>query len=83
MFNKKGNIVFEGDAVTEDEAVEIGLEAGAEDITASGETIEVQTGTSELEAVKAALDQAGKSYATAEITFVPSVNMELAGKDLN
>jgi YebC/PmpR family DNA-binding regulatory protein len=82
MFNKKGNIVFEGAAVTEDQAVEVGLEAGAEDITASGETIEVQTSTSDLEAVKAAFEQAGMAYSTAEVTFVPSVNLEMEGKDL-
>ncbi|MDR1110439.1 MAG: YebC/PmpR family DNA-binding transcriptional regulator [Deltaproteobacteria bacterium] len=82
MFNKKGNIVFEGSAVTEDQAVEVGLEAGAEDITASGETIEVQTSTGDLEAVKAAFERAGMAYSTAEITFVPSVNLEMEGKDL-
>ncbi|MDR2387632.1 MAG: YebC/PmpR family DNA-binding transcriptional regulator, partial [Deltaproteobacteria bacterium] len=82
MFNKKGNIIFEGGKVTEDQAVEIGLEAGAEDIIDSGETIEVQTGTSDLEAVKAAFEKAGLAFTTAEITFVPSVNLELEGKDL-
>ena len=82
MFNKKGNIVFEG-GVSEDQAVEIGLEAGAEDITASGETVEVQTDTSDLEAVKAAFEKAGLSYTNAEITFVPSVSLELAGRELS
>jgi YebC/PmpR family DNA-binding regulatory protein len=82
MFSKKGNIIFEGNTVTEDQAVEVGLEAGAEDITTSGETIEVQTSTSDLEAVKAAFEQANMVYSTAEITFVPSVNLELEGKDL-
>jgi transcriptional/translational regulatory protein YebC/TACO1 len=82
MFNKKGNIIFEGNTVTEDQAVEVGLEAGAEDITTSGDTIEVQTSTSDLETVKAAFEKAGMSYTTAEVTFVPSVNLELEGKDL-
>ncbi|MDR2368061.1 MAG: YebC/PmpR family DNA-binding transcriptional regulator [Deltaproteobacteria bacterium] len=82
MFTKKGNITFEGGTVTEDQAVEVGLEAGAEDITTSGDTIEVQTDTSDLETVKAAFEQAGMAFSTAEITFVPSVNLELEGKDL-
>ncbi|MDR2301087.1 MAG: YebC/PmpR family DNA-binding transcriptional regulator, partial [Deltaproteobacteria bacterium] len=51
--------------------------------TTSGDTIEVQTDTSDLEAVKAAFEKEGLSYTTAEITFVPSVNLELEGKDLN
>jgi YebC/PmpR family DNA-binding regulatory protein len=82
MFSKKGSIIFEGQAVTEDQAVEVGLDAGAEDITTSGDTIEVQTSLSDLEAVKAAFDQAGMVYSTSEVTFVPSVNLELEGKDL-
>ncbi|MDR0354305.1 MAG: YebC/PmpR family DNA-binding transcriptional regulator [Deltaproteobacteria bacterium] len=83
MFNKKGAIIFEGGTVTEDQAVEVGLEAGAEDIVESGDAIEVQTALSDFEAVKSAFDQAGMVYSTAEVTFVPSVNLELEGKDLN
>ncbi|MDR1051118.1 MAG: YebC/PmpR family DNA-binding transcriptional regulator [Deltaproteobacteria bacterium] len=82
MFNKKGTIIFEGGAVTEDEAVEVGLEAGAEDIVASGDAIEVQTDLTSFEAVKAAFDEAKMAYATAEVTFVPTVNLEMEGKDL-
>ncbi|MDR1677329.1 MAG: YebC/PmpR family DNA-binding transcriptional regulator [Deltaproteobacteria bacterium] len=82
MFTKKGNIIFEGNTVTEDQAFEVGLEAGADDITSSGDTVEVLTDKSDLETVKAAFDQAGMVYSTAEVTFVPSVNLLLEGKDL-
>jgi YebC/PmpR family DNA-binding regulatory protein len=81
MFSKKGSIVFEG-GVTEDQAMEVALEAGADDISASGDTVEVQTEMSDLEAVKEAFDKAGLVYNTAEITYVPSSNLELEGKEL-
>ena len=83
MFAKKGSIVFEGGAVTEDRAMEVALDAGAEDITASGDTVEVQTGLGDLEVVKEAFDKAGLAYSTAELTFVPSTNLELEGRELN
>jgi YebC/PmpR family DNA-binding regulatory protein len=83
MFNKKGNIIFEGDAVSEDQAMEVGLDAGAEDIVANGDSIEVQTSTADLESVKTAFEQAGLAFTTAEITYVPSSFLELSGKELN
>ncbi|MDR2350996.1 MAG: YebC/PmpR family DNA-binding transcriptional regulator [Deltaproteobacteria bacterium] len=81
-FSKKGSIVFES-GVTEDQAMEIALEAGADDVTASGDTVEVHTAITDLDVVKEAFDKAGLVYATAEITFVPSSSLELAGKELN
>jgi YebC/PmpR family DNA-binding regulatory protein len=81
MFSKKGSIIFES-GVTEDQAMEIALEAGADDISASGDTVEVQTEMGDLEAVKEAFDKAGLAYNTAEITYVPSSNLELEGKEL-
>jgi YebC/PmpR family DNA-binding regulatory protein len=82
MFTKKGSIVFEGGAVTEDRAMEVALDAGAEDISSSGDTVEVQTGLGDLEVVKEAFDKAGLAYSAAELTYVPSSNLELAGKEL-
>jgi YebC/PmpR family DNA-binding regulatory protein len=82
MFTKKGTIIFEG-GVTEDQAMEIALESGAEDVTASGETVEVQSEVAEFETVKEAFEKAGFSYSTAEVTFVPTTNLEMEGKELN
>jgi YebC/PmpR family DNA-binding regulatory protein len=81
MFSKKGAIVFEGN-VTEDQAMEVALDAGAEDISSNGDNVEVQTELADLEAVKEAFDKAGLSYASAELTYVPSTSLELEGKEL-
>jgi YebC/PmpR family DNA-binding regulatory protein len=81
-FSKKGSIVFES-GVTEDQAMEIALEAGADDITSSGDSVEVHTAIGDLDMVKDAFDKAGLVYSVCEITFVPSSSLELEGKELN
>ncbi|MDR1036402.1 MAG: YebC/PmpR family DNA-binding transcriptional regulator [Deltaproteobacteria bacterium] len=80
-FTKKGSITFEG-TVTEDQAMEVALEAGADDISESGGQVEVHTAIGDLDAVKEAFDKAGLAYSQAEITYVPSSSLELAGREL-
>ncbi|MDR2613335.1 MAG: YebC/PmpR family DNA-binding transcriptional regulator, partial [Deltaproteobacteria bacterium] len=80
-FTKKGSITFE-EGVTEDQAMEVALEAGADDINASGSQVEVHTAIGDLDAVKEAFDKAGLVYTLAEITYVPSSSLELAGREL-
>ena len=82
MFGKKGSIVFEGGVLSEEQAMEIGLEAGAEDVIADGDTVEIHTAISDFEAVKEAFEKAGLEYSAAEITYVPSNSLELEGKSL-
>ncbi|MDR1082030.1 MAG: YebC/PmpR family DNA-binding transcriptional regulator [Deltaproteobacteria bacterium] len=81
-FTKKGSITFEG-GVTEDQAMEVALEAGADDISESGGQVEVHTALADLDAVKGAFDKAGLVYTQAEITYVPSSSLELSGRELN
>lgn len=82
IFNKKGSIVFEGGAIDEDKAMEIGLDSGAEDVSSDGDTVEVQTSVADFEAVKAAFEKAGFECSMAEITNVPSNSLALEGKTL-
>lgn len=79
MFSKKGLITFE-DGATEDQVMELALEAGAEDVVADEGVIEVYTEPGDLEAVKEAFEKAGLTCASAEVTNVPSSNLELEGK---
>lgn len=83
MFAKKGAVVFEDGVITEDQAMEIALEAGAEDVSADGDTVEVHTDISDLETVKEAFEKAGFTYNSAEMTYVPSNNLILEGKNLS
>ncbi len=83
MFGKKGSIVFENGTISEEQAMEIALEAGAEDIIADGDTVEIHTAVSDFETVKEAFEKSGHEYSTAEITYVPSSSLELEGKTLS
>jgi YebC/PmpR family DNA-binding regulatory protein len=81
-FTKKGSITFSG-GVTEDQAMEVALAAGADDLVSSGDQVEVHTSIGDLDSVKEAFEKAGMAYAAAEITYVPSSSLELSGRELS
>ncbi len=81
MFDKKGLIVFSKDSVSEDDIMDIALEAGADDITESEKEFEVTTDPSNFIQVKEAFDKAGLSYLVAEIGMIPQNTVPLEGKD--
>ncbi|WP_207263972.1 YebC/PmpR family DNA-binding transcriptional regulator [Desulfovibrio sp. Huiquan2017] len=71
MFNRKGVIVFNKDKYTEDDLMEVGLEAGAEDIIDDGDTFVVHTAPAEFMAVQQAFADADMEYESAEFNQVP------------
>ncbi|WP_419784959.1 YebC/PmpR family DNA-binding transcriptional regulator [Pseudodesulfovibrio sp.] len=71
LFNKKGVIVFDKEKYTEDQLMEIGLEAGAEDIVDDGDTFTVQTEPGDFMAVQQAFTDAGMEFESAEVSQVP------------
>ncbi len=71
MFDKKGSIVFNKDAVEEDALMEVALEAGAEDVKEDDDRFEVITSLEDFNDVKNAFDEKGMKYELAEITMVP------------
>jgi YebC/PmpR family DNA-binding regulatory protein len=71
MFNKKGVIVFDKEKYTEDELMEVGLEAGAEDIIDDGDTFTVHTEPGDFMAAQQAFTDAGMEYQSAEVNQVP------------
>ncbi len=82
LFNRKGLIVVpkaqEGRAdLTEDELLEVVLEAGAEEVNDDGETFEIVTDASDLVGVRTAVQEAGLDYESAESSFLPSVSVPL------
>ncbi len=72
IFSKKGIIVFESSAISEEQAMEIGIDAGAEDIVNDGEVIEVYTTPENFEAVLKAFDDKNIPRLSAEVTMIPS-----------
>jgi YebC/PmpR family DNA-binding regulatory protein len=76
QFERKGVIVLPN-KVTEDELMEVALEAGAEDITDQGDTWQVTTGPTDLHQVVKALEDAGIAYDNADLTMLPTQTVPL------
>jgi len=81
MFETKGLIVVEKDAVDEETLMMVALDAGAEDIRDTGDSFEVITEPGEFEGVKRALDANGIQYTHAELTRLPQTTVHVEGKD--
>jgi YebC/PmpR family DNA-binding regulatory protein len=91
LFNRKGVVVVpkaqETREVTEDDVLEVTLDAGAEEVADLGETIEVQSESADVVEVRTALQAAGIDYDSAEVQFVatmdiPVTEVDAAGKVL-
>ena len=82
MFDKKGLIVFEQELVNEDEILEVALEAGAEDVVAREDQLEIHTDLATFESVKQAFDDQELRYAMAEITMLPKNTVEIDDESL-
>ena len=80
MFEKRGMIELAGDVLTEDEVMELALEAGAQDVKAEGDSFEITTDPVDFEAVRTAVETKGWKIELAEITMVPQNTVKLEGK---
>ncbi|MBP8645301.1 MAG: YebC/PmpR family DNA-binding transcriptional regulator [Syntrophobacteraceae bacterium] len=77
MFSKKGSLVFNKDKVSEEELMEVALEAGAEDVRDAGDQFEVITAIEDFSSVKAAFDERGIACELAEITMIPQSTVQI------
>jgi YebC/PmpR family DNA-binding regulatory protein len=81
LFSRKGVILVnrqqDGRELTEDDVLDAVLDAGAEEVNDNGDTWEVVTDPSDLVAVRTALQSAGIDYESADMSFVPSTQIEL------
>jgi len=71
MFDKKGVFSFDSQKYGEEALMEVGLEAGAEDIVDEGETITVHCQPGDFDTLREAFEQAGMTPEDAEIGMVP------------
>jgi len=81
QFDRKGIILVDAEGIDEDTLMEIGLDAGAEDIVQDGTQWQVTTDPTDLMTVRGALDEAGIAYASAELTMVPRTTIEPPEKE--
>ncbi len=80
MFSKKGVVAIPAENTNEDDLMMIVLDAGAEDIEEEDETFLVKSEPSNLEAVKAALEENNVAYISAELTMEPQNTVAVEGK---
>jgi transcriptional/translational regulatory protein YebC/TACO1 len=81
QFKHCGQMIF-APGTSEDQVMEIALEAGAEDVIADEEgAIEVLTSIADFEAVKNALEAAGLKAEMAEVTMRAENTIDLVGED--
>jgi len=71
MFEKRGVLTFDGKKFTEDQIMEIALEAGADDVVAEEESIEVRVAPESFSEVEKAFTDAGVAPESSEVTMVP------------
>ena len=76
LFNRKGVVIVGKTAgVTEDDLLGAVLDAGAEEVNDLGESFEVTSEATDVVAVRSALQDAGIDYESADIAFVPTMEI--------
>jgi YebC/PmpR family DNA-binding regulatory protein len=77
MFEQKGAFAIAADKADEETLMEIALEAGADDVEADGDIVEITCQTSAFSAVKQALADRGIETESASIMMLPNTTVAL------
>ncbi|WBF67522.1 YebC/PmpR family DNA-binding transcriptional regulator [Desulfovibrio subterraneus] len=77
MFDRKGVVTVDKDKISEEQIMELGLEAGAEDVIDQDTTWEVRAALADFEAVRSAFEEAGIEIASAEMAMIPQNTIEV------
>jgi YebC/PmpR family DNA-binding regulatory protein len=80
MFDRKGYIVVEKANASEDELLDLILEAGAEDLREDGSNYEIFTAPDDYEAVVNALTENNIEIAASNLGYIPQNYVKLEGK---
>ncbi len=80
-FSQRGAIYVEAGPEQEDRVMEVGLEAGAEDIKAAEGGFEILTQPADCYPVRDALESAGLKVVSAEVTMVPNLLVACSGSN--
>jgi len=81
MFEKKGYIIVDKSAKSEEELFELAIEAGADDLRDDEDTFEILTSPDAFDGVLAAIKSAGIEPQAAEVEMVPQNYVRLEGAD--
>jgi YebC/PmpR family DNA-binding regulatory protein len=81
LFNRVGQIIVAREAANEDTLMELALEAGAQDFVSEPEGYEILTEPAQFEPVHRKLEEKKIATESAEITWLPTLNVPLSGKE--
>jgi len=77
LFHRKGQIIVSREAASEDQVMEVALEAGAEDFKAEPQGYEILTEPAQFEAVHKLFEDRGIKAVVAEITSLPTITVPI------
>jgi YebC/PmpR family DNA-binding regulatory protein len=78
LFERRGVVLVPADGTDEDELMLAAAEGGAEDVALDGSSYQVLTEPENLAAVREAIEQAGFTVDSAELTMLPKTTVEVA-----
>jgi len=78
LFERRGVVLVDAEAVDEDELVLAAAEGGADDVERDGSTFVVSSAPESLAAVRQAVEAAGIGIQSAELTMIPKTTVEVA-----
>lgn len=77
MFDRKGLCIVPIEGTNEERLMEVALEAGADDVRASGKNFEIVSDPSAFQAVSSALRDGGFQVEVAELSWMPQTTVDL------
>jgi YebC/PmpR family DNA-binding regulatory protein len=80
MFEQKGFLTVKAEDKSEDDLMELAIDAGADDLKTADEHYEITTSIENFEAVRKALEDAGVPMELAEITRIPQNTVSIDEK---
>ena len=77
LFERRGVVLVDADSADEDELTLAAAEGGADDVVREGSSFEITCAQEDLPAVRAALEDAGIAYESAEVTMLPKTTVSI------
>ena len=81
MFERKGQIAVDATKATEDQALEVALDAGADDLTRDGDVFLIMTPVNRFHAVQDQLKSKRIPVHSAEVAMIPKSTVKVQGGD--
>jgi YebC/PmpR family DNA-binding regulatory protein len=82
QFERRGVILVTADGVDEEELLLVAAEAGADDVEADGSSFVVSSAPEELSAVREAIEAAGMTIDSSELSMVPRTTVAIADEKI-